>query len=87
MSPVFKFTDKAKKMQTYRVGKLECSTCDYFSMDITIPVDKKSFDRYDDHVSECKSLKELESMDDSLKTPQILEQIRKNKEKIIRGYN
>ena len=85
MSPVFKFTDKAKKMQTYRLGKLECSTCDYFSMDITIPIDKKSFDKYDEHANACKDLKSLESLNSD--NPQILEQIEKNKEKIIRGYN
>jgi len=56
-------------------------------MNVIIPIDKKSFERYDEHVMACKDLDRLEGMDDSLKTPQILEQIKKNKEKIVRGYN
>jgi hypothetical protein len=87
MNPIFKFTDKAKKMQSYRVGKLSCPHCKTYSMDVIIPIDKKSFERYDEHAMACKDLSVLENMDDSLKTPQVLEQIEKNKEKIVRGYN
>lgn len=87
MNPIFKFTDKPRKLQSYRVGKLHCPFCKTYSMNVIVPIDKKSFERYDEHVNACKDLDRLESMDDSLKTPQILEQIKKNKEKIVRGYN
>jgi hypothetical protein len=87
MNPVFKFTDKPRKMQSYRVGKLHCPHCETYSMDVIIPIDKKSFERYDEHANACKDLSRLESMDDSLKTPEILDQINKNKEKITLGYN
>jgi hypothetical protein len=56
-------------------------------MNVIIPIDKKSFERYEEHANTCADIKRLEGMDVSLKTPEILEQIKKNKEKIIRGYN
>jgi hypothetical protein len=87
MNPIIKFKDKPRKLQTYRVGTLNCPHCKEFSINVIIPIDKKSFEKYDEHANVCKDLKSLEDMDDSLKTPQILEQIKKNKEKIIRGYN
>ena len=85
MNPVFNFTDKARKMQSYRVGKLSCPHCETYSMDVIIPIDKKSFERYDEHANACADIKRLEAMNSE--NPQILEQIEKNKEKIIRGYN
>jgi hypothetical protein len=56
-------------------------------MNVIIPIDKKSFERFDEHVHACQDLNRLEKMDVSLKTPEILEQIEKNKDRIVRGYN
>ena len=87
MKDVIEFTDKPQKGQTWRVGKLNCQHCKTYSMNVIIPIDKKSFERYDEHVKACQDLNRLENMDSSLQTPEILEQIKKNKEKIVRGYN
>jgi hypothetical protein len=54
-------------------------------MNVIIPIDKKSFERYDEHANACADIKRLEAMNSE--NPQILEQIKKNKEKIVRGYN
>jgi len=56
-------------------------------MNVIVPIDKKAFEKYDEHVNACVDLTRLQNMEDSLKTPEILEQIEKNKERIVRGYN
>jgi len=87
MKPTFKFTDKPRKLQSYRVGELHCPNCEYYKMNVIVPIDKKAFEKYDEHVNACVDLTRLQNMEDSLKTPEILEQIEKNKERIVRGYN
>jgi hypothetical protein len=87
MKDVIEFTDKPQKGQTWRVGKLNCQHCKTYSMNVIIPIDKKSFERFDEHVHACQDLIRLEKIDSSLKTPEILDQIKKNKENITRGYN
>lgn len=87
MKNVIEFTDKPRKMQSYRVGKLNCPHCKIYSMSVIIPIDKKSFDRFDEHQMACESLNRLENMESSLKTPEILKQIQTFKDVIIRGYN
>jgi hypothetical protein len=87
MKDVIEFTDKPQKGQTWRVGKLNCQHCKKYSMNVIIPIDKKSFERFDEHVHVCQDLTRLENMDISLKTPEILKQIEKHKDMIVRGYN
>jgi hypothetical protein len=87
MNPVIEFTDKPRKMQSYRVGKISCPHCKTYSMNVIIPIDKKSFERFDEHANVCQDLTRLENMDASLKTPEILKQISDFKDKMVRGYN
>lgn len=74
------------KLKNYRVGQLSCSHCDY-KMDIVIPFGLKTMNLFDEHTNACADLKRINAMDDSLKTPQIIEQIAKLKEVITLGYN
>lgn len=81
------YTEKAKTGSKTRMGFLECKNCNMYRQVITVPIDKKAFDRYDEHLFACSSLKSLKAMDDSLKTPEILEQISKFEDVITLGYN
>jgi hypothetical protein len=81
------YTEKAKTGQTTRMGFLECKTCNNYKQTVTVPIDKKNFDRFDDHVFACSSLTNLKLLPDSDKTPEILEQISKFQDVITLGYN
>ena len=74
------------KLQNYRLGQLSCPNCEY-KMDIRIPFGLKTMNRFDEHTNACSDLKSIKQMDDSLKTPEIIEQIEKLEEAITLGYN
>jgi hypothetical protein len=56
-------------------------------MDIVIPFGLKTMNLFDEHTNACADLKRINAMDDSLKTPQIVEQIKKLEKVITLGYN
>lgn len=61
----------------YNLGVLNCDICKKYQVDVTVPFDLSTAHKFEDHVSACSSLKRLNDMDDSLKTPEILDEIKK----------
>ena len=87
MRPVIKFDDKAVRGQSTRLGVMICHICNKYKQHVVIPLNKKTMDKFEEHKNACSSLAALKAMDESLKTPAILERISDLEEVITLGYN
>ena len=87
MNNVIEFGDRAMVLQNYQLGKMICRVCNNYTQDVSIPLNKKTMDKFEDHKLACESLRRLNDMDESLKTPAIWDQIKKFQEVITSGYN